>query len=110
MKNLQQEEIPVVKEDNTAQYAWCRDDTELYTWWTETKEDKKHDYERWIFCILSEKEERYPIEAMDYSAIIEMNRRISMQMITPVSTWHYDSHLENNDGKWDDNVKNIKQK
>ena len=38
------------------------------------------------FCILSEKEEQYPIEAMDYSAIIDMNRRISMQMITPVST------------------------
>ena len=51
------------------------------------------------FCTLSEKEEKYTIEAMDYSAIIEMNRRISMQMITPVSTQHYDSHLENNDGK-----------
>ena len=33
-----------------------------------------------------------------------MNRRISMQMITPVSTQHYDSHLENNDGKQDDNI------
>ena len=60
-----------------------------------------------FFCILSEKEQ-YTIEAMDYSAIIEMNRRISMQMITPVSTQHYDS-LENNDGKQDDNIKNIKQ-
>ena len=28
-----------------------------------------------------------------------------MQMITPVSTQHYDSHLENIDGKQDDNVK-----
>ena len=46
---------------------------------------------------------------MDYLAIIEMNRRISMQMISPVSTPHYDSHLENNDGKQDDNIKNIKQ-
>ena len=55
------------------------------------------------------KEEQYTIEAMDYSAIIEMNRRISMQMITPVSTQHHDSHLENNDGKQDDNIKNIKQ-
>ena len=71
---------------------------------TETQEDKKHSNERWVFCILSEKEEQYTIEA-----IIEMNRRISMQMITPVSTWHYNSHLENNDGKWDDNVKNIKE-
>ena len=60
-----------------------------------------------FFCTLSEKEEQYTIEAMDYSAMIEMNRRISMQMITPV--WHYDSHLENNDGKQDDNIKNIKQ-
>ena len=32
VKNLKQEIIPVVKEFNTAQYAWCRDDTELYTW------------------------------------------------------------------------------
>ena len=60
-----------------------------------------------FFCILSEKE-WYPIEAMDYSPIIEMNRRISMQMSTPVSIRHYNSHLENNGGKQDDNVKNIK--
>ena len=58
-------------------------------------------------CTLTEKEEQYTIEAMDYSAIIEMNRRISMQMITPVSTWHYDSHLGNNDGRQDDNIKNM---
>ena len=32
-----------------------------------------------------------------------------MQMITPVSTQHYNTHPENNDGKQDDNVKNIKQ-
>ena len=55
------------------------------------------------------KKEQYTIEAMDYSAIIEMNRRISMQMITPVSTQHYSSHLENNDGKQDDNIENLKQ-
>ena len=90
------------EELNTTQYAndaWW-DDTELYTWWTETKEDKRHDNQRWIFCILSEKEEWYPIQAMDYPAVIEMNRRIPMQIITPVSTWLYDSHLEeNNEGK-----------
>ena len=34
-----------------------------------------------------------------------MNRRLSMQMITPVSIQHYDSRLENNNGKWDDNIK-----
>ena len=68
------------------------------------KEDKKQDIEKWIFCILSEKEQ-YTTETIHYSAIIKMNRRISMQMITPVSTQHYDSHLENNDGKWDDNIK-----
>ena len=33
---------------------------------------------------------------MDYSTIIEMNRRISMQMVAPVSTQHHDNHLENN--------------
>ena len=59
-----------------------------------------------IFCTLSEKEEQYSIETIDYSAIIKMNRRISMQMITPVSTQHYDSPLENNDGTQDDD--NIK--
>ena len=32
VKDLTQEIIPMVKELNTAQYAWCRDDTELYTW------------------------------------------------------------------------------
>ena len=31
-----------------------------------------------------------------------------MQMIPPVSTPHYNSHLENNDGKQDDNI-NIKR-
>ena len=71
--------------------------------WNE--EDKKQDNERWLFCILSGKEEQYSIETIDYSAIIKMNRRISLQMISPVSTWHYNSHLENNDEKWDDNVK-----
>ena len=76
---------------------------------TEIQEDKKDGNERWILCILSEKEEQYTIEAMDYPAIIEMNRRISMQMITLVSTQHYDSNLENNDGKWDDIIKDIKQ-
>ena len=53
---------------------------------TETQVDKKCSDERCIFCILSEKEEQYTIEAMDYSTIIEMNRRISIQMITPMST------------------------
>ena len=38
------------------------------------------------FVFLSEKENNNTIEAMDYSAIMEMNRRISMQMVTPVST------------------------
>ena len=31
-----------------------------------------------------------------------MNDEISIQMITPVSTQHYNSHLGNNDGKRDD--------
>ena len=31
-KELKTEIIPVVKELNTTQYAWCRDDTELYVW------------------------------------------------------------------------------
>ena len=31
-EELTTEIIPVVKELNTAQYAWCRDDTELYVW------------------------------------------------------------------------------
>ena len=34
-----------------------------------------------------------------------MNRGISMQMITPVFTQHYDSHLEINDRKRDANIK-----
>ena len=29
------------------------------------KENKEQDNERWIFCILSEKEEQYPIEQVD---------------------------------------------
>ena len=29
------------------------------------KEDKYQDDERWIFCILSEKEEQYSIETID---------------------------------------------
>ena len=68
------------------------------------KEDKKQGNERWIFHVLSKKEDQYSIETIDQSAIIRMHRRISKQMITPVSTWHYDSHLENNDGKQDDNI------
>ena len=32
-----------------------------------------------------------------------------MQMIIPVFTQHYDSHLGNNDGKQDDNNINIKR-
>ena len=31
-EDLKTEIIPMVKELNTAQYAWCRDDTELYVW------------------------------------------------------------------------------
>ena len=57
-----------------------------------------------IFCILSEKKNNNTIEEMDYSTIIEMNRGISMQMITPVSTQHHDSHLENINEKQDDNI------
>ena len=33
-----------------------------------------------------------------------MKRRTPIQMIIPVSTQHYNSHLENNDGKQDDNI------
>ena len=40
-----------------------------------------------------QKEEQYSIETIDYSPIVKMNRRISLQMITPVSTQHYDIHL-----------------
>ena len=52
-----------------------------------------------IFCILSEKKTNNTIEEMDYSAVIEMNRRLLMHMITPMSTQHYDIHLENNNGE-----------
>ena len=31
-EELKIEIIPMVKELNTAQYAWCRDDTELHVW------------------------------------------------------------------------------
>ena len=34
VKSLTQKIISVVKELSTAQYAWCRDDTELHTWYT----------------------------------------------------------------------------
>ena len=33
VKSLKQKIISLVKELNTAQYAWCRDETELYTWY-----------------------------------------------------------------------------
>ena len=56
------------------------------------------------FAFLSEKKNNNTIEEMDYSRIIEMNRGTSMQMITPVSTQHHDSHLEKTNGKQDDNV------
>ena len=46
VKNLKQENNTHGEELNTAQYAWCRDDTELYMWQTETKEDNKLDDER----------------------------------------------------------------
>ena len=96
VKHLKQEHISgearisVVKNFNTDQYTCYRNDTEWYTW-----------------C-RAEKEEQYSIETIDYSTFIKINRRISLQMITPMSTWHYDIHLGNNDGKQDDNVKSKK--
>ena len=48
------------------------------------------------FMFLSEKKNNNTIEPMDYSTIIEMNRRISMQMVAPLSTQHHNNHLENN--------------
>ena len=45
-----------------------------------------------------------PLKKVDLLAIIRMKRRTSMKMIIPVSTQHYDSHLENNDGNQDDNI------
>ena len=33
-----------------------------------------------------------------------MKRGIPIEMITPVHTVHYDSHLGNNDGEQDDNI------
>ena len=97
VKNLTQEHIWWSKnfhgaELNTDQYTCYRDDTE------------------WCMWCRAEKEEQHSIETIDYSTIIKVNRRISLQMITPVSTQHYDIHLGNNDGKQDDNVKkNIKK-
>ena len=66
--------------------------------------DGSQDHEGWISCIPSKKEEQYSFKTTDQSTIIKMNRRILMQMITPVSTWHYNSHLKINDGKWEDNI------
>ena len=31
-EELKTDIIPILKELNTAQYGWCRDDTELYVW------------------------------------------------------------------------------
>ena len=48
------------------------------------------------FAFLFEKRHNNTIEAMEYSTIIEMNRRISMQMVAPMSRQHHNNHLENN--------------
>ena len=51
-----------------------------------------------LFMFLSEKKTNTTIKEVDYPTIIE-NRRISMQMTTPVSIRHCDNHLKNNKGK-----------
>ena len=78
----------------------------------ETQEDKKHHDERWNHLCFIWKEDQYTIKEVDYPTIIE-NRRISMQMSSPVSTRQCNNHLKNNNGKLDDNIlrkKIMKQK
>ena len=48
----------------------------------ETQENKKHHDKRLnLFAFLSEKKTNTTIEEVDYSTFIEINRRISMQIL-----------------------------
>ena len=75
----------MVKDLNTAQYAWCIDD-----YWCVVQLKHKRTRSAMmgddIILVLSERKTNTTIKEVDYSSIIEMNRRISMQMTTPVCT------------------------
>ena len=93
----------MVKELNTEQYTWCRDDTDVWCSWN-TRGQEAPQQKMKAFAFLSEKKTNTTIEEVDYSTVIEMNRRIPMQMITPVSMQHHNSHLENINEKQDENI------
>ena len=64
VQNLKQKSIHGA-ELKTEQYAWYRDDTELYMWYgAETRNTSSKMTEDEFFCVLSEKEQ-YPIETID---------------------------------------------